>query len=66
MHDACGDGCVPDAADIQRSLDEVIPSLLLPLRAGKTLDPTATTDMTGIGCHLSGRSERRGRYRDPL
>jgi len=27
MHDACGDGCVPDAADIQRSLDEVTPSL---------------------------------------
>jgi hypothetical protein len=53
MHDACGDGGVLDPADIQRSLDEVTPSLLLPLRASKTLDPTATTDLTGIGCQVS-------------
>ena len=49
----CNTAAVSDLDDIQQRLDDVITSLLPPLRASKTLVPTAVEQLMGIGRDLA-------------
>jgi hypothetical protein len=44
---------VPNLAEIEARLDDVMQPLLVPLRVSKTLDPAAMEDLLGIGRDLA-------------